>query len=253
MNPIDFSHPNAQPFEIGAGESALLLIHGFTGSPSHMRTVGDAVAGAGFSARGILLPGHGTSLEDMERSTGEQWLEACRTAFMEMREKYRSVAVCGLSLGGVLSLLLAEEFAPSAVILLAPAVRYASVINHLSPIAKHVMRVSRWKEMKLGEAEFLREYDIGYRGAPVSKVEDMTRLQRRARRGLRDVKAPLLVIQSHRDESVHRLTPEIITAGASSAVKEVCWVDRSTHVNTIGPDREYVNGRVIDFLQRFGV
>ena len=76
----NFSHPNAQPFLLEAGENALLLIHGFTGSPSHMRTVGDAVHAAGFTARGILLPGHGKTIDEMAKSNDRQWHEACRQA-----------------------------------------------------------------------------------------------------------------------------------------------------------------------------
>lgn len=249
----DFTHENAQPFVLEAGDSAILLIHGFTGSPSHMRPIGDALCAEGFSARGILLPGHGRTLPEMEKSTGSEWLEACRAAFRELRAKYRRVAVGGLSMGGLLALLLAEEEDVSAVILFAPAIRYRRQVNRLSPIAKYFMRTSVWRGRSFEGDEYLHAYDYGYPGAPVAKVQDMTRLQTSARRGLSKVTAPTLVIQSHSDESVHRLGPEIITAGIASRVKEVCWVDRSSHVNTIGPDRAYVNERVIDFMRRFGV
>lgn len=251
--PADFKHPNAQPFELEAGDSALLLIHGFTGSPSHMRTVGDAAHAAGFSARGILLPGHGTSIEEMERSDDAQWYAACRTAFEEMRAKYRRVAVGGLSMGGILSLLIAEAFEPSCVVLFAPALRYKRATNHLSPVAKRFLRVLNWGEHSYSAEEFLYDYDHGYPGAPVAKVEDMTRLQRSARANLSKITCPALVIQSHRDESVHSSVPEMIMRGVSSQVKEICWVDRSSHVCTIGPDREYVYARVIDFLRRYAV
>lgn len=249
----DFSHPNAQPFELESGENALLLIHGFTGSPSHMRPVGEAVHAAGFSARGILLPGHGTDVADMERSDDTQWLQACRAAYQEMTRKYRRVAVGGLSMGGILSLLLAQEFEPSAVILFAPALKYRRATNHLSPIAKHFIRTLDWGVHQYSPEEFLYDYDHGYTGAPVAKVEDMTRLQRKAREGLSQVTCPALAIQSHKDESVHRDVPEMIMAGVSARVKEIAWVDRSPHVLTIGPDRDYVCGRVIDFLSRYGV
>lgn len=251
--PADFTHANAQPFDLAAGENAILLIHGFTGSPSHMRPIGEAAQKAGFFARGILLPGHGKTVEEMEKSGDAQWLAACRDAFLDMRARYKRVAVGGLSMGGILSLLLAEEFEPSAVILFAPALRYKSAVNHLSPMAKHFLRVSPWKGHPYTPEEFLYEYDYGYEGAPVAKVEDMTRLQKRARANLEKVTSPLLVIQSHNDESVHETVPDLIASRASSAVKEICWVDRSAHVCTIGPDRAYVNERVVDFLRRYGV
>ncbi len=249
----DFRHPNAQPFDLPAGDAAVLLIHGFTGGPGYFRPMGEAVRDAGFSARGILLPGHGTSIEDMEKSNGGQWLDAVCAAYMDMDKKYRRVAVAGLSMGGLLAMLLAERFDPSCMILLAPAYRYRRRINHLSPLAKHFMRVQKWRPPKPRDGDFLDEYNFGYEGAPVAKVEDMTRLQRMARAEIGKIKCPALIFQSHGDESVHRLTPDLIARGISSQVREIAWIDRSAHVCTIGPDRDYVNNRVIDFLRRFGV
>lgn len=249
----DFKHPNAQPFVFEAGDAAVLFIHGFTGAPGHLRTVGEAVREAGFSARGILLPGHGATIRDMGMSNGGQWLDACCSAFMEMEKKYRRVAVAGLSMGGLLAMLLAERFQPSCMILFAPAYRYKRWTNHLSPLAKHFKREVKWNPPKDFEADFLSEYNFGYEGAPIAKVEDMTMLQRRAAEEIEKITCPTLILQSHRDESVHRTAPERIARGVSSAVKEIAWVDRSTHVCTIGPDRDYLNGRVIDFLKRFGV
>lgn len=248
----NFSHPNAQPFLLEAGENALLLIHGFTGSPSHMRTVGDAVHAAGFTARGILLPGHGKTIDEMAKSNDRQWHEACRQAYQELRAKYKRVSVAGLSMGGVLSCLLAEEFEPDCLILFAPAMRYLHSVDYLSPVAKYVMPRMTWPDGK-GRKGFLYDYDYGYDGVPVGKVDDMTRLQRAARKNLAQITCPTLVIQSHRDEQVHSCVPELVTRSVSSDVREICWVDKSSHVCTIGPDREYIYARVIDFLQRYGV
>ena len=109
-----------------------------------------------------------------------------------------------------------------------------------------------WPDGK-GRKGFLYDYDYGYDGVPVGKVDDMTRLQRAARKNLAQITCPTLVIQSHRDEQVHSCVPELVTRGVSSDVREICWVDTSSHVCTIGPDREYIYARVIDFLQRYGV
>ena len=61
----DLSSPLAQPFFFPEGEHAVLLMHGFTGSPAHMRKLGEALHARGFAVRGILLPGHGGVPEDM--------------------------------------------------------------------------------------------------------------------------------------------------------------------------------------------
>ena len=51
----DLSSPLAQPFFSPEGEHAVLLMHGFTGSPAHMRKLGEALHARGFAVRGILL------------------------------------------------------------------------------------------------------------------------------------------------------------------------------------------------------
>ena len=165
---------------------------------------------------------------------------------------FDEMLLAGLSMGGVLSCLMAEEFEPACLILFAPAMKYLHAQDYLSPVAKHVMKRMMWPEGSHREG-FLHEYDIGYAGAPVGKVEDMTRLQREARQNLSKITCPVLVVQSHRDEQVHGSVPEIVTRGVSSPVREICWVDKSSHVCTIGPDREYIYARVIDFLRRYGV
>lgn len=250
---MDFANPNAQPFMLEGGEDALLMIHGFTGSPGHMRYIGNAVHAAGFSVRGILLPGHGLSLEDMEKSNDRQWFDACCAAFIEMKQRYRHVSVAGLSMGGILALLLAEEFEPSTVILFAAAMKYKRATNRLSPLVKRVVKRTGGGGRKDSPDEFLYAYDFGYDRTPVAKVEDMTRLQSLARRGLGQVSCPVLAFQSHRDGSVHAGAPDMIMRGVSSQVKEISWVDRSSHVLTLGPERDYVAERVIDFLRRYGV
>ena len=58
---MDIHHENAWPFFLEGGEHAVLLTHGFTGTPAHMRPLGEYLHAQGFTVQGILLPGHGES------------------------------------------------------------------------------------------------------------------------------------------------------------------------------------------------
>ena len=109
----DMTDPMAQPFFFPGGEHGVVLIHGFTGSSGHMRLLGEHLRGAGFTVRGINLPGHGTRLEDMARYTWKDWLQSAKLAVAQMQEQCRYVSVAGLSMGGVLTLLIAEQMAVS--------------------------------------------------------------------------------------------------------------------------------------------
>ena len=77
----------AEPFgHTGSAETGFLLCHGFTGTPASMRAWGDHLAGAGFTVRCPLLPGHGTVWTDMNRTTWPDWYGAARTELLSLRE-----------------------------------------------------------------------------------------------------------------------------------------------------------------------
>ena len=57
--------PGAEPWSAPGGPNGALVLHGFTGSPRSMRGLAEALAGAGFGVELPLLPGHGTSVDDM--------------------------------------------------------------------------------------------------------------------------------------------------------------------------------------------
>ena len=97
------------PFFFEAGsDAAVLLIHGFTGTPYEVRGLGLALAEAGITARGIRLPGHESS-EALNCATRDDWRRAVRAAFLDLKDRYRHVGVAGLSMGGLLSLDLAAD------------------------------------------------------------------------------------------------------------------------------------------------
>src|SRR5437016_5161881 len=98
----------AEPFSLGGGDLACLLLHGLTGSPAEVRPVGEALAKAGFRAVGPLLPGHGTTPQDLEVVTRADMLDAAREALLSLRGA-RRVYLCGLSMGALLVVYLAAK------------------------------------------------------------------------------------------------------------------------------------------------
>ena len=129
----DFSSPLCQPYEVRQGEHGVLLMHGFAGSAAHMRPLAEGLVQQGFGVRTINLPGHATTLEDMRRGSWQDWLNAAKEAFREMKEQYRFVSVTGLSMGGCLTLMIAEQSDPTAI---APISAPMGVLNRWFPLAR---------------------------------------------------------------------------------------------------------------------
>jgi carboxylesterase len=119
-----FQTAEHQPFtlEHAADSPAVLLIHGFPGSPAEMRPLAQALHDAGWTARGMLLPGFGAQIETLPERTAREWLDAVRDEYTALRQHHKTVAVVGYSMGGALAITLAAQVdpKPKALVLLAP-------------------------------------------------------------------------------------------------------------------------------------
>jgi len=100
---------DAEPFCVDGGDVGVVVSHGFTGTPASMRPWAEHLAAAGYSVRLPLLPGHGTTWRDTNRSRWPQWYGAIEDAYTELRARCRVVVAVGLSMGGTLVTRLAEQ------------------------------------------------------------------------------------------------------------------------------------------------
>ena len=248
---MEYMHKNAQPFFLEGGENAVLLTHGFTGSAGHMRPIGDCLNAAGFTVKGILLPGHGTSLAEMRKSTWHDWLEAEFTAVRELKERYRTVTVAGLSMGGCLSLIAAEQMQADACVTLSAPMKTLQKFTWMAPALALVKPEIMWQNGAVNDTRRLDpEYNIGYAGMPTARVADLNRLMKQARKNLYSITCPLLIVQSHGDETISPDSAQIIYDGASSAVKQMLWVEEVPHVCTISREKDHIAQVMVDFLKK---
>ena len=122
-------------YQLGHGGNGIVLIHGFCGSARQMRFLAEGLHQAGYTVSVPLLPGHGSTIQHMRASTFRQWHDCARSAYAELREECSSVAVAGHSMGGVLALLLAEEYPVDAVITLSAPMHLSGARGLLSPFS----------------------------------------------------------------------------------------------------------------------
>lgn len=116
-----FSGPEHEPFLLeGSGLAGALLIHGFPGTPGEMRPLGLALAEAGVSAHGLLLPGFGPQIARLHETGADDWVRAARLAWRDVRASYEHRVLVGFSMGGAIALTLAAEAPPTRLVLLAP-------------------------------------------------------------------------------------------------------------------------------------
>ena len=245
----DFSLPQAQAFMFPEGEHGVLLIHGFTGSPAHMRLIGEGLRKAGFAVNGILLPGHGVNPEAMGKASWQDWVQASREAAADMRKRYRYFSVAGLSMGGCLALMLAEQMDVDACVTIAAPMKTTAKFRSLAPVAALVHPMVN-KRADGSRDTLIQDYDIGYDSYPLSSVGHLSVIMRRARQDLSLIHCPVLAVQSHGDRTVTPDSPGIILDSVSSKVKAQLWLEEAPHVCTISPEYPKIVQAMTEFLQK---
>ncbi|MGQ4832394.1 MAG: alpha/beta hydrolase [Candidatus Asgardarchaeia archaeon] len=244
---------SCKPFFFEKSEDVgILLIHGFTGSPGEMRPLGEYLAEHGFTVYGILLPGHCTSPEDMNSKKWTDWANAVENGYNELVKKgIKNIFVCGLSMGGVLTLYFGElQKKVSGLIPLSAPVEMKDKRLILLPILKHFKKFMTKKEAYQNSQEIKYELDhFSYEVIPLNALHELVKLIRITRRELSKITAPILIVQSKNDELVDPINAEIIFTNVASTDKRILWLEKSHHVVTLDIERKSMYEEIEKFIR----
>jgi carboxylesterase len=245
---------DAGPYDLAPRGSvsgdAALCIHGLTGTPYEVRPLAEALADRGLRARGPLLPGHGESPEELARVTYVDWLDCVRAEFVRLSGEHERVFVCGLSLGGLLTLWLAANEPVAAAAAVATPLRFRAGVG----LAVALGRFVRPMLPKQGGSDIAdaaaRERHPSMPIMPTASVHQLVRLQRVVRRALRDVHAPLLLAHGALDRTANPNNLEAIAAAVSSERVDRLELEASAHVVPVDVDGPQLCAAVADFFAR---
>jgi carboxylesterase len=238
----------AEEFRFGTGPAGVLMIHGFTGSPQGLRSLGEDLATRGLAVEGIRLPGHGTTWEDLNLKKAGDWRNAVEEGYETIARGRDEVFVVALSFGAAL----AVDFIASRPGRVAGLVTLAGFVYTDDPRRFFAPIVKRFVRSLPGVANDIADpagREIAYDRVPAAAAADMLRVIRSARRSLPQVRCPVLVMHGRNDHTVKPANSEIIHREVASTDKELVWLDRSYHVVTLDYDREVVHRRTYDFIK----
>jgi carboxylesterase len=228
-----------------------LLIHGYTGSVAETRPMGEYLAARGLAIRCPLLPGHGTTPEDMNHVRWQEWVTEVETALKDLQRGCDTVFVGGLSMGSLLTLWLGAQHAEiSGLITMAPAVRVQNRLLPLSLLLRHVLTYNPFESIgddDLGDpaaADRIWCYDK----TPLWGAGELFLLQRKVVRALPGIRQPMLIIQGRRDPMVHPQAAQILYDTIGSTDKRVIWLENSGHNVLADGERKSVWEQCYDWI-----
>ena len=233
----------------GNNGKAVILQHGYNGYPYDMYGLAKRVNAEGYTVVVPRLPGHATCTADFRATNWRQWLNHVRNVYLDISSEFESVTMAGLSMGGTLTLLMAEEFSPDKIILLAPAVAARKKLVYFTPFLRFLIPVMKREWVpKENEPEqrlvMAREYWSHYYSAQLS---GMVKLMRMAVKRLSAVECPVYVMLSEADDSIPVTAGDIIAGGVKGRFQKHI-LKKSPHVFFEGPENDFVVDKVAEWI-----
>jgi carboxylesterase len=251
-------NPQIDPlFKRGTHGAAALLLHGFTGTPDSMRPTANRLHEAGFTVFAPLLSGHGRTSDTLAQTGWKEWYETARNAFEELITQHDKVFVCGLSLGGLLTLKLCHDLPEKikAASCLATPLYLARWVKITLPLMRATPLRHFWKyQKKLGPDIKDPQAKMNFWNndlMPLSCIKSIMDFQRILVPELTNIHTPLLLMHSRYDSTAPYNSMNRIAAKVTSSITETVTLENSYHVITIDYEKELVAQKVTDFFKRF--
>jgi carboxylesterase len=213
-----------------------------------MRPWGEHLAEAGLAVRCPLLPGHGTSWQDCNASTHDQWTTAVGNAFDALAADCDRVFVAGLSMGGTLATRLAEVRPDdvAGLLLVNPALLTQRLDAKLLPLIAKV--TGSWKPIA-GDIKKPGVTELAYPKLPTRALMQLRELWKVTRADLARVTAPVIVFHSRVDHVVEPINSRVLLDGVSSADTTEVVLDDSYHVATLDNDAPVIFAGSVDWIR----
>lgn len=235
--------------------SGILLVHGYTGSPYELRDLERSLKEEyGFRVELPTLPGHGTTPDELRKTTPEDWLEAIRQSYRALEAECEQAAILGLSVGGSLALRLAAETQPAAVVVIGAPARIRS--QALFKLILFFARLRGPDLIKPKDGPFADEKIPGYvqhcyQRIPISSMEQVFSFleQELTPTTLKRITAPTLVIEGKSDPIIVPWSAQFFLDSIASTKKQyVKWEDKY-HLIVQGERKRELNALIGSWLK----
>ncbi|MFT3818041.1 MAG: alpha/beta hydrolase [Rubrivivax sp.] len=252
------------------GRSGVLLFHGLTSTPLELQFLARGLHRAGHSVRIAVIDGYTHGLPAKGPSGHREWAAAAVAEFDRMRSSCETLAVGGLCIGALLSLHVAAERpnAASHVMALSTALHYdgwaAPRSRWLLPIVPFVpglgnMAIKEREPFGVKDERLrawigaqMKESGGSDAGAAALRVRDLfeaQRLMKLVRGGMKEIKAPTLLIHARDDDAASPRSAFEVAGSVSSERVQCVLLNESYHMISIDQEKAKVLSEMKKFMQ----
>ena len=237
---IPESHDTTSPIGV-------VLSHGFTGTPDAMRDLAHVCVAQGWNVRLPLLPGHGTTWRDLNRTTWTQWADELEAATTQLLDRCDVVVVAGLSMGGTLATLMAQRHPDVAgLFLINPAYTMPDLRLKVVPLLSRVLPSI---PAIAGDIKKPGVREAAYDRTPLRALRSQMTLWQTVTDALPQLRTPTVLVHSRTDHIVPPACSQLLLERIGSPdVREVV-LENSYHVATVDHDADLIAEELVRFVR----
>ncbi|MBG7619985.1 alpha/beta fold hydrolase [Herbaspirillum sp. AP02] len=251
-------------------DHAVILLHGLCGSQLEMGSIPKQLKKAGCTVIALNIDNYSAALTNPRVSPDwESWCAVVESRVARLKEEFRTVSLCGLSMGATLALAVAARSKDLlSVVLLSPVLQYDgwSVPWYWKMLTVvYDMGIRNWSykesepygiknyEMRRRVAAALEKDGVAAVGAaslPARHLRAALRMIAFVRKSLPLVRTDTLIIHSIDDETASPRNAEVILQHINAEVRKVIWLGDCYHIITVDNEREIVTNETVMFIKR---
>lgn len=237
-----------KPFTFEGGERAVLLLHGFTGSSADVRMLGRFLQKRGYTCHAPQYKGHGVPPEELVHTGPDDWWQDVLDGYHFLKERgHEEIAVCGLSLGGVFSLKLGYTLPVKGIVPMCAPMHIKSEETMYRGVLAYAEEYKR-REQKTNEE--IRAEMEQFKKTPMNTLKALQQLLQEVRDNVDMIYTPTFVVQARHDEMINTESANIIHDAVEADEKQLIWYEHSTHVITLGDEKDKLHEDVYEFLEK---
>ncbi len=241
--------PGAGPFYFEGNEVGVIIIHGGGGGTcADLKPLAEALhQKEGWTVRLPLLPGFGTTPEDLRLTPISVWKSFLDEEIKVLKQKCKKVFVGGHSMGGLLSLFLATKHKLNGIFSISAPKSIKGAAVKLAPVFSliikyHPTEAERFRRETHGEW-------VGYDLIPINIVKKMKSLLNEVKRILHQVTCPALLMQGRLDTVIGKRSMDYIFDNIKSQKKKRVWLERMGHPILFSAESSQIELNIIKFIK----
>ncbi|MEI6831108.1 MAG: alpha/beta fold hydrolase [Candidatus Omnitrophota bacterium] len=267
-------------FFLPGGKNLCFLIHGLTGTPKEMGSIGKCLNKQGFSVAAPLMLNHDKSISCLKRTTWQDIYSSIRNEFLKYTNDYENIFVAGLSFGALIGILLTHEFPHKVKALNCfsptlffdgwanPKLRILLPLIFKTPLQYYFYLKEGYpygiknERLRSRIESFYTKSDLfdyskvhlyGYSVIPVSSMQQNHLLAKCVMKILPSMTTPIQLLQAKDDDVTSPKNSYYIYNHIGSQNKEVVLFENSYHIIIADQERDKVAEKTVAFFEKYKI